>query len=323
MPLHRNDATGRPSVAVAIVCISSANHLARCLDALGKQQGAPAFQVVVCHDPLITGIDELATCHPEARIFSNAAGRSPFEMAAAVLRSVDADFVLLTEDHCIPHRTWVRRMLDARAPDRAAVGGRVEIQPGAPVLDWAFYFVDFFPYAAPVRAGPSPGISVCNAGYDRERLEAVREVWRERFQQTEVHEALRERFGVLWMEAGSEVAMHRSVSMRDAFYERYAFGRLFACERIGHLPASRRWLYAALTPALPVILLARMMAKVLRSAHLARPFARALVPLVAMLLCWTWGEWLGYLTGRPPRSMTVAPYQGTTHRAGEGGAGNT
>jgi len=307
---------------VAIVCICSAGHLARCLEALSRQMGAPAFQVVVCHDPQITGIDAVASCHPEARIFSNAGERSPFELASAALRAADADVVLLTEDHCVPHPHWVRRMLEARAPDRAAVGGRVEIHPDASALDWAFYFVDFFPYAAPVQEGPSPGLSVCNVAYDRERLESVRDVWRVRFQQTEVNAALRERFGTLWMEPGSEVAMHRSVSMRDAFYERYAFGRLFARERIEHLPASRRWLYAALTPALPVILIGRMMAKVLRSAHLAGPFVRALVPLVAMVLCWTWGEWLGYLTGRPPRSMVVARDRGATHRASEGGAGN-
>lgn len=321
-PFRLSGATDRPTVAVAIVCISSAGHLARCLEALRAQQGAPAVRVVVCYDPLIEDVDALASRHPEVRIFANVDERSPFELASAALRAADADVVLLTEDHCVPHRDWVRRMLAARAPDRAAVGGRVEIRAGASALDWAFYFVDFFPYAAPVRAGPSPSLSVCNVAYDRERLEAVREVWRVRFQQTEVNEALRERFGTLWMEPASEVAMHRSVSMRDACYERYAFGRLFAHARIANVSAPRRWLYATLAPALPAILLGRMMAKALRSARLAGPFLRALVPLVAMVLCWSWGEWLGYLTGRPPRSMVVAPDRGATLGASEGGAGN-
>ncbi len=314
------DATIKPNVAVAIVCISSATHLARCLDALRAQQGVAPFRVIVCHDPQITGIDDLATRYPEARILASPRGRSPFDLASAALRASDADVIVLTEDHCVPRNDWVRRMLDARAPDRAAVGGRVEFHAGASAVDWAFYFVDFFRYAAPVPAGPSPRLSVCNVAYDRARLEAVRDVWGARFQETEVNEALRARFGTLWMEPASEVAMHRSVALRDALYERYAFGRLFARARIERVSAPQRWLYAALAPALPAVLLGRMMTKALRTARLARPFLRACIPLVAMVLCWSWGEWLGYVTGRPPRSSAVAPELGAARRSGESGA---
>ena len=320
-PLRPPDATGQPSVAVAIVCICSAAHLASCLEALRRQLGAPPFQVVISHDSHITGIDALAARYPETRILVNAGARSPFELASAALRAAEADVVLLTEDHCVPHRDWVRRMIEARAPDRAAVGGRVEIYANASALDWAFYFVDFFPYAAPVRAGPSPNLSICNVAYDRDRLEAVREVWGVRFQQTQVNEALCQRYGTLWMEPASEVVMYRSVSARDACYERYAFGRLFARARIEHISPLRRGLYAALAPALPAVLLGRMMAKALLSARLAGPFLRALIPLVTMVLCWSWGEWLGYLTGRPPRLMVIAPDRGTTRRPSEDGAG--
>ncbi len=316
------DAAGRPSVAVAIVCICGTAHLARCLDALRAQRGAPALQVIVCHDPDIEGVAEVATRYPGTSVHSNPGERSPFELASAAVRASDADVILLTEDHCMPRNDWVRRMLDARAPDRAAVGGRVEFVADASALDWAFYFVDFFRYAGPVRAGPSPRVSVCNVAYDRERLDAIRDVWHARFQETEVNEALRARFGPLWMEPESEVAMHRSVSLRDALYERYAFGRHFACARIEHVSAPRRWLYAALAPALPAILIVRMLAKALRATHLLRHFLRALVPITAMVLCWSWGEWRGYLTGRPPRSMAVAPELGAARRSTARSAGN-
>jgi hypothetical protein len=307
MTLRVSSGAEGPSVAVAIVCICGAAQLARCLDALRVQQGSPTFRVYVCHDPALPYIDEIAHRYPEARITSHLRERTPFELAAAVLRASDADVILLTEDHCVPRNDWVARMLAARAPDRAAVGGRVEAIAGSSASDWAFYFVDFYRYAAPITGGPTPRVSVCNVAYERDRLDSVRDTWRTQFQETEVNEALRARFGTLWMEPASEVAMRRSVARRDALYERYAFGRQFACSRIEHAPAAKRWIYAALAPALPAILFFRMLTKASRARHLLRPFMRALVPLAGMVLCWSWGEFMGYVTGRAPSSTVVAP----------------
>jgi len=191
----------------------------------------------------------------------------------------------------------------------------MEIRPGASAVDWAFYFVDFFRYAAPVREGPSPSLTVCNVAYDRDKLEAVRGLWCDGFQETAVNEALRARFGTLWLEPASEMAMQRTVSLPDALHERYAFGRLFGSTRIQHLSVPHRWLYAALAPALPALFLARMTAKALGSRRLSHAFLHALAPVVAMVLCWSWGEWLGYLTGRPPRSLVVAPELRPTTRS--------
>jgi hypothetical protein len=36
-------------------------------------------------------------------------------------------------------------------------------------------------------------------------------------------------------------------------------------------------------------------------------YLRSLLPLLAMVLAWTWGEWLGYLTNRLPASVNAAP----------------
>jgi hypothetical protein len=309
------------SVAVAVVSICSAAHLERCLAVLEAQEGAPPFDVVVCHDPHIRGVEAVARRHPRARVFANAGQRTPLELASAALRAARADVVLLTEDHCLPRPDWVRRMLEARKPDRAAVGGRVEIREGASAVDWAFYFVDFFRYAGPVRAGPSPSLTVCNVAYERARLEAIRPLWEARFHETAVNEALRARFGPLWLEPRSEVAMRREVAFRDAVAERYAFGRLFGCTRLEHWPPARRWLAAALAPGLPVLLLGRMAAKALRSAGLARAVARALLPLLAMVLAWSLGEWLGYLTARHPGSLVVAPEIRAAGRAEGTGSG--
>lgn len=303
------------SLTVSVVGICSAAHLERCLAGLAAQQGAPAFDIVVAYDPNLGGMQDLAARWPRVRLVSNAGQRTPLELASRALAEAQGDLILLTEDHCIPAPDWVATMLAAQAPGRAVVGGLVEIRPGASAVDWAFYFVDFFRYASPAGAGPSPTLTVCNVSYRRESLAAIRELWQVYFHETAINDALRERFGSLWLEPRACVSMARHVTLADALYERYAFGRLFGCTRLGFCRAGRRLYYCVLAPLLPLVLLARMASKATSSGRLLRDFARSIVPLTLMVLCWSWGEWLGYLTRRHPKSLIVAPEIRAAQRA--------
>jgi hypothetical protein len=298
-----------PRVGVAVVSICGPDHLRRCLAALADQHGAPPFDVVVAYDPELAGLDRVAAECPGVRFVANVGQRTPLELASRAIRESRGDVVALTEDHCIPHRDWVARLVSDLTDGRAAAGGVVELAEGATAVDWAFYFVDFFRYADPVADGPSPTLTVCNVAYRRANLEALDDrSWTTFFHETAVNDALRARFGVLHLGSAPRVAMRRHVTLRDAIHERYAFGRLFGCTRLRHIDGpARRAMYRAGAPLLPVVLLGRMVRKALRSAPLRRRLASGWVPLVLMVLAGSWGEWLGYLTGRYPGRLTVAP----------------
>jgi len=291
------------SVTVAVVCICSAEHLAKCLRALGEQADAPPFDVVVASDPRI----DLPDRWPGVRVVSNEGQRTPLELASRAVAESTGDVVLLTEDHCIPDPGWVRGLLDAQRDGRGAVGGRVELAGAASATDWAFYFVDFFRYAAPVREGAAVSLTVCNVSYRRDHLEQIADLWREQFHETAVNDALQRQLGPLWMAPGASVRMSRHVTLREAVRERYAFGRLFGCTRLQFSSPWRRAYYTALAPTLPLLLTARMARKAMRSRQLAAGFIRSALPLLLMVTAWSLGEWLGYLTRRLPRRLEVAP----------------
>ena len=293
-------------VTVAVVCICSARHLARCLEGLRRQEDAPEFDVLVAYDPHVAGIPELVERFPETRAVANQGQRTPLELASTAVRESAGELVLLTEDHCTPAPDWVSRLASAPREQRGAVGGRVEVQPGATATDWAFYFVDFFRYAAPVAAGPSPSLTVCNVAYRRSELDRIRDLWVSTFHETAINDALRAQFGELWLDPTAVVQMARHVRLRDAIHERYAFGRLFGCTRLGFIGTGRRLYYTVFAPALPLLLMGRMAAKATQSPRLLAAFARSFVPLLLMVVAWSWGECLGYLTAKLPRSMVVA-----------------
>ncbi len=297
-----------PRVEVAVVSICGPDHLVRCLSALRQQDGVEPVPIVVAYDPALTGIERLVEAYPEVRFVANVGQRTPLELASRAIRETRGDLVLLTEDHCVPHADWVRELAAQMTAGRAAVGGVVELADGATSTDWAFYFVDFFRYADPVHDGPSPTLTVCNVAYRRADLEALDGLeWKSFFHETAVNDALRRRFGDLHLTSRGRVTMRRHVALGAALRERYAFGRLFGCTRLRHLPSG----FAAAAhrigaPLLPLLLLSRMVRKANQSPELRRRLLRGLGPLILMVLAWSWGEWLGYLTGRYPRDLTVA-----------------
>ncbi len=302
-----------PSVTVAIVAICSAEHVERCLAALNAQVGAPPFEVVVVFDPHIDGMPALRARYPGVRMVANAGQRSPLELAARAVRESASDIVLLTEDHCIPSLHWVARLCAAvQLPGRAAAGGTVLTEPGVSGLDWAFYYVDFYRYGRGATAGPASSLTVCNVAYLRRLLDAIAPLWSSIFHETAINEALRSRFGDLWLITDAPVRMRRRVRFADATRERYAFGRLFGCTRLEFAGRRRRWAYVLLSPALPLLLLGRMAARAARTRPTSREFFRGLPALTVLVVAWSWGEWLGYLTRRRPRSLVVAPEVGAS-----------
>lgn len=294
------------TITVAVVGICGLRHIKTCLTALENQVDAPPFDTVVVYDPLIEGVETIPTEFPDVRTVANTGQRTPMELAAKAIQASEGEFVFLTEDHCVPTPRWVRTLYDAQAPDRAAVGGTVATEDNIGPVDWSFYFVDYFRYAPPGIQGDSPSLTVCNVAYRREYLDAVSDLWQNIFHETEINEALRSRFGALWLEPDAKVNQRRQVAFKDAMFERYAFGRLFGCTRLRNAKFSQRLTYVAAMPLLPPLLLLRMGKRAMSDSTMRKPFIKALPALSALVFSWSWGEFLGYLTNSYPRSMVVA-----------------
>ena len=294
------------TVSVAVVCMSGVQQLTRCIESLRRQRGAPEFEIVVACAPRIPDIEASRPTFPEARIVINDGQHTPLELASRAVRECRGELILLTKDHCVPSPDWVRAMVDAQRNGRAVVGGRVEIDPDASTTEWAYFFVDFFRYAEPVAAGPAPSLTVCNVAYKRHQLDTIRNLWEETFVETAINDALRARFGTLWLTPASEVTMYRQITLRDAIHERYVFGRLFGYSRVRRWSLARRLVYALGAPVLPFLLLGRMARVAFGSRRNGRAFMRSLAPLALMVLARCWGEWLAYLTGHYPRSLEAA-----------------
>lgn len=300
-----------PKISVIVVAICSIPQLRRALAALESERDGTSFEVIVAADPRLEGLAQFGSEFPSVVFLSKDNCNTPNELTTLALGRARGERIVLTEDSCVASSGWLADLTGTSWEGRAAVGGAVEATPGISGAMWAFCYVDFFRYMRPLREGAAPTLSVCNVAYHRSHLDAVSDLWRDGFNETEVNGALQERFGPLWLRPQSEVRVRRDVTFRDAVYERYAFGRMFGVTRIAHSGIGRRLYYAATAPALPVLLMGRMTAKARQDSALLRQFVRAIPAILVMVAAWSWGEWLGYLTMKRPRRITTAPERET------------
>lgn len=207
------------------------------------------------------------------------------------------DLVAAIEGRSVPSATWCAELVaaHARVPEAPAIGGPVELKPGATPFDWGLYLAEFAAFAPPLREGPSPQLSGANLSYKRAALEGSRDLMDQGLWEAALHERWRARGDTLWL-SGATVIFHNGMARADALRMRFHYGRSYAADRF----RGRRGvalLYALLAPALPALLIGRTAAHAIR-ARLLAGFVLGWPWLVALHTAWACGEMAGYLFGR-------------------------
>jgi hypothetical protein len=300
-----------PSLSVVVAIVSDTTKerattdlLVPCLDALQAQAKPGEIEIIVPYVPPLEGIEALRDRFAGARFLAvddlpappRKGSREHHDLLRARgLAVARGAIVALLEDHARPAPDWCARMVAAHAEDHAAIGGAIENGIDRP-LNWAVYFCDFGRYQNPLPAGESATASDANVSYKRDRLEAIRPVWRETFREPLVNGALHARGETIALSPDVVVYQQRSdLTFGAALQERYVWGRSYAATRRHSLPGGRRLVYAALSPLLPPLLTLRMARNAMRKERPAGAFLRALPFLVPLTLAWSLGEMVGYL----------------------------
>jgi hypothetical protein len=301
------------ALSVVVTIVDGGETLERCLAALSAQQRAPAVEVIVPWDDTVAGIPALAarfqsfrflalgrltTSRPEA----SAAGQHELfdRRRSAGLLAAQGPVVAILEDRGVPHPDWAHTLVARHEQlPHAVIGGAIENARDT-VPHWAVYFCDFGRYQRPFEPGPRPYVSDVNIGYKRRALEATADLWRTRYHETTVHWALQQAGETLYLVPDLVVDQHRGpLRLSSLIAERFAWGRLFAYTRARESGATRRLALAALTPILPVLLLARHARIQITKRVRLRSFLLAAPAMLVLLTAWSLGEMTGYLTARP------------------------
>lgn len=296
--------TPRSGLSVVVIALGGQSDLRRCLTELVRQVDPPARQIVVPCDDRLRDLSALRGEFPAVE-FLTVEGRHTYaELRARAIRECQGGLVAITEDHCDPAPDWCAQIVQAHARlPQAAIGGAVEKGPDG-ALNWAVYLCDYGRYMNPVREGRADYLTDCNVSYKRGRLEAIAGAWAEEFHEPVVHAALQAQGDSLWLTREIVVHEKRRLGLGEALYDRYAFGRLFASTRPSAAKRAQRVLFAALALGLPPLSIGRTALNVLQKGRHRARFIQALPAMLLLTSVWAGGEFTGYLTGRPEKSLS-------------------
>lgn len=289
------------SILIGRVSTEDPERLLETLAALHDQEGHTPFEVIVAdrrQDPVA---EQARRLHPQVR-FVPCAPATPLPMMRTLaLRAARGRVVVVTEDHCVPAREWLQRLLAPFDERRgvAAVGGAVVNGLQNTMFDWATYLCEYAAFAPPLAGGHLlPGM---NTAYLREALLALpARLLEQGFWELGAHAELLRRGAVLTCEPRAVVHHRKRFSLRGFLAQRYAYSRQFAGRRFERWPL--RAAAALACPLLPPVLLWRMLRVAGTRPGLGRPALAALPLLALFYVVWAAGECVGYLLG-PGRSL--------------------
>lgn len=235
------------------------------------------------------GWDRIVRCSGPATL--------PRRLGAAIAAS-RGDVVAVLDSQCPPAPGWTRAVLAAHAGSAAPViGGAVEPGGLRGTADWAAYFLDYARFMPPLAAGPLalvPGINVSMKRWalGRGRRHVAPEFWKAFW-----CGALRAEGLALAAGPQAVVRYGRRTTLPALLAERFHHGRCYAGMRGAALGTTRRVWFALGSPALPALLLARMLRDVLPRRRRWGRLALALPAIVLAVLAWSLGELCGYVAG--------------------------
>jgi hypothetical protein len=285
-------------ISVVVAAVNASATLRPWLDAIRPQLTARRVEVLLaaCNDDAAVA----AVANDEhVRVVRSRAGALVPQLWGTALLEARGAIVAVTITACTPAPDWLDAIAAAHRDAPAdGIGGVIDCRPDASVEDRALHMVRYTPYLPPVAAGPVLEIAGDNGTYTRTALEPWRDVIaRDGFWESEFNRHIRARGGALRIEPSIRVTHTRSYSLAAFTQQRFRHGRIFGRTRGQGLPLSRRLVGAAISPAVPIIMLLRAVGTI-SSRHRFDGRAMLAAPLAYWYFCcWAFGEDAGLLLG--------------------------
>ena len=287
-----------PLVSVVIPSINGRPYITECLDALTRQDAD------VRHEIIVLDCCDQATRDEIERRFGAAVQLVPFEQRLSIpkLRSLGLErargaMVAVLDDHCMVGPSFLGAVERGFHAGHPVLGGPVDNGATERWIDWAVFLFEYGRFMPPLEAGPVDGIAGGCAVYQRELLERVSDELGDEVWESFLHERMKQEGIEFYCDPDLLVHHKMEFGFWHFMGQRYHFSRSFAGMRLKTAPLLKRLLFAAITPAVPLLMLRRVAGVLWPKRSHRGTFVRSLPLIGAFLLSYAWGEAVGALLG--------------------------
>ena len=295
------------SLDIIIAAPASATRLAECAQAVARQLPSDARTVTltVAHASALP--PALAQQFPRVHWIACESDATLPTLYGRALTETHGDWIALLDAECAVADGWleVATDLSLRAPAALTAGARNDDLFGGAVephalhsrAAWAAYFVDYGVFMLPLAAGAASAVAGNNLVMRRALLARAPVFATPQFWKSHFVSALAAQ-GIAPKSAPSLVVTYaKNFPARVWFSRRFTHGRCFAALRVAHGSATTRSARALVAPIVPFVMGARLARDVWPKRRHRREFVLALPWIVAGLVAWACGEWMGTVCG--------------------------
>jgi len=295
----------RPSVSPSLrLSVVIGSHNARssvreCLGALESQRKGHDVEIIVI-DNSTDGTAEIVSGEfPNLKLVKAPASALIPELWGIGVKQSAGALIATTTSHFVPRPDWIEQILLAHEAPHAGIGGAIENDDSAGLVEWAVYFCRYSSFMLPFAEKTAPDIAADNASYKRSALERCQWAMQDGFWEVMIHAEFRKQELSLSLNPAIVMTHKRSFSLPGFIGQRFRHGRQFGAARAAGMSGRRRLVYIILSPLIPLIFLSRIARQVLSKRSRIGKFLLSLPILTLFLLSWSVGELSGYLKGRP------------------------
>ncbi|MEZ5498301.1 MAG: glycosyltransferase [Steroidobacteraceae bacterium] len=289
------------SIIIGLVSTEDKRRVLQTLEALRQQDGQATYEVVIADRRSDDVSREISTNFPEVRLIAQPPETDLPQLRTAALAATRGEFIVVTEDHCVPTHGWLAAIAEAFAgapPSAVAVGGCVENGVADTALDWATFLCEYSFFLPPVAEGSSTVLPGMNVAYRRRAFEKIdNSVLTRGFWETTLHPVLLAAGHTFFSSNRIRLLHSKKFSLGLFLRQRYLYSQYFAGIRFARREYLRRAAACLASVLLPPLLLLRM-ARQARTKHDGiKHFMAALPYLCLFVVVWAVGEMRGYALG--------------------------
>ena len=220
------------SILIGLVSTEDKARILETLASLRNQDGGHTYEVIIADRRDDAESAAVRSQFPEAQMITADASVSLPELRTMALDRSRGDYIVVTEDHCVPAHDWLQNISQAftTAPDSTvAVGGCVENGVSDSALDWATFLCEYSYFLTPVAEGVTEVLPGMNVAYRRTVFDDLeRGLLTEGFWETTLHPLLVASGRTLFSTNKMRIYHCKKFSLRLFLSQRFIYSRYFA-----------------------------------------------------------------------------------------------